>query len=123
MKLIIQQRSETPIYEQLYSEIVSQILKGKLAANECLPSIRVIARELEISVIPVKTAYEMLEKDGYIYTVQGKGCFVCDLGSDLYRKKQQLVEQRVVELTEFARQIDLPDNETLLMVEKYLGHS
>ena len=59
IKLTVQTRIEKPIYEQLYSQIVSEILSGQLTANECLPSIRLVAKELQISVIPVKTDYEM----------------------------------------------------------------
>lgn len=120
MKIIVQQRSETPIYEQLYSQIVTQILNGQAAANECLPSIRVVSKELEISVIPVKTAYDMLEKDRYIYTVPGKGCFVKDLGEDLNRKKRQIVEKRVAELAEFTKSLDLPNDATLALMQKHL---
>lgn len=121
MKLTVQTRIEKPIYEQLYSQIVSQILCGMVTANECLPSIRLVAKELQISVIPVKTAYEMLERDGYIYTQQGKGCYVKDLGGDLARKKQQLVEKRAQELAEFAKMVDLPAEETISMLEKHLN--
>ena len=79
MKLIVQTRIETPIYEQLFDQIRAEILTGKLSADDVLPSIRLVARELGISVIPVKTAYEMLENQGFIYTVQGKGCFVANI--------------------------------------------
>ncbi len=65
-----------PAYRQLYEQIVGQILRGEILPDECLPSIRSVAEELRISVVTVKTAYEMLESGGYIYTVAGKGCFV-----------------------------------------------
>ena len=87
MKLLVQTRTETPIYEQLYGQIRAQILSGQIAPNTVLPSIRVVARELTISVIPVKTAYEMLEQQGYIYTLQGKGCFVAEIAD---REAQRL---------------------------------
>lgn len=79
MKLFVQTRIDTPIYEQLFSQLRAQILSGQIEAHYCLPSIRLVARELIISVIPVKTAYDMLEQQGYIYTVQGKGCFVAEI--------------------------------------------
>ncbi len=79
MKLFVQTRIDTPIYEQLFSQLRAQILSGQIEAHYCLPSIRLVARELTISVIPVKTAYDMLEQQGYIYTVQGKGCFVAEI--------------------------------------------
>lgn len=87
MKLIVQTRAETPIYEQLFDQIRAQILTGKLAADDVLPSIRLVARELGISVIPVKAAYDMLENQGFIYTIQGKGCFVANIAD---REQQRL---------------------------------
>lgn len=81
MKLLVQNSSDTPLYLQLFSQIQEQILSGVLQANECLPSLRLVARELQISVLPVRTAYELLEEKGYIYIVQGKGCFVAKLPS------------------------------------------
>lgn len=121
MKLIVQTKTEKPLYEQLYSQIVSQILSGQLTANECLPSIRLVAKELQISVIPVKSAYEMLEQDGYIYTQQGKGCFVKDLGEELRRKKQQIVTEKIAELKDTADKLGLSSDEVTDLIEKYLG--
>ena len=120
MKLIIQQRSETPIYEQLYSQIVSQILSGQIMGGEQLPSIRFVARELEISVIPIKSCYEMLEKDGYIYTVQGKGCFVRNLGDELRLKSQQIVADKIAVLKDTASTLGLTQSEMSALVDKYL---
>lgn len=120
MKLIVQQRSETPIYEQLYSQIVSQILSGQITADEQLPSIRFVAKEMQISVIPVKTCYEMLENDGYIYTVQGKGCFVRDMGDELRKKKQQIVKEKIAELKDTAATLGLTQSEISALVDKYL---
>ncbi|MCM1194806.1 MAG: GntR family transcriptional regulator [Corallococcus sp.] len=120
MKLVIQQRSETPIYEQIYSQIVTEILNGSAAADECLPSIRVVSRELCISVIPVKTAYDMLERDGYIYAVQGKGCFVKKLGDEQLVKKLELVENKARELAELINDLNLPVGEAEKIIGKIL---
>lgn len=117
MKLIIQQHSEITIYEQLYSQIVNQILNGTLTADECLPSIRVVSRELQISVIPVKTAYELLEKNGYIYTVQGKGCFV-KKQSSIDERKLQLAENKINELINFTKEIGLTQDEVIGIIKK-----
>lgn len=117
MKLIVQQRSEVAIYEQLYSQIVNQILNGSLTADECLPSIRVVSRELQISVIPVKTAYEMLERDGYIYTLQGKGCFVKRQAS-ADERRLKIVESKVNELIELAENLGLSRDEVIELVKK-----
>lgn len=81
MKLLVHSDSDTPLYLQLFLQIEEQILSGALQAEQCLPSIRLVARELEISVLPVRAAYDLLEERGYIYTVQGKGCFVAQLPS------------------------------------------
>lgn len=116
MKLIVQQRSEVAIYEQLYSQIVHQILNGSLTADECLPSIRVVSRELQISVIPVKTAYELLENDGYIYTVQGKGCFVKHQTS-IDERRKQLAERKVNELIELAKDLGLSSDELVSLIK------
>lgn len=120
MKLVVQQRSEVPIYEQLYSQIVNQILNGSLTADECLPSIRVVSKELQISVIPVKTAYEMLERDGYIYALQGKGCFV-KRQTSVDERKRKIAENKVDELIELARNLDLSDEEIINLLRKKLS--
>lgn len=118
MKLIVQQRSEVAIYEQLYSQIVNQILNGTLTADECLPSIRVVSRELQISVIPVKTAYEMLERDGYIYTMQGKGCFV-KRQTSMDEKRLQIAENKVCELVDLAKNLGLKCYEIIDLIKKH----
>ena len=116
MKLVVQQRSEVPIYEQLYSQIVNQILNGSLTADECLPSIRVVSKELQISVIPVKTAYEMLENDGYIYTMQGKGCFV-KRQSSIDERKKQIANSKANELVELAKDLGMGFDEIVDLIK------
>lgn len=118
MKLIIQPKSETPIYEQLYNQIVLQILGGQVAANECLPSIRVVAKELQISVIPVKTAYEKLEKDGYMYTVPAKGCFAADIRTQRDSRKKALATQSMQNAIDYCKRLGLTYEEVLVIVEK-----
>ncbi|MBR2565156.1 MAG: GntR family transcriptional regulator [Paenibacillus sp.] len=82
MNVTISNKSEKPIYEQLYEQISAQILKGELVSGYCLPPIRQAALELGVSVITVKKAWEGLERSGLIYTVTGKGCFVTEFTSD-----------------------------------------
>ena len=91
LKLVISPKSERPIYEQVYNQIATGILSGELAPDSTLPSIRGIAAELGISVITVKSAYDALEKDGYIYTRAGKGCFVSP------ETPSSLMDRRLVE--------------------------
>ncbi|MBR0375775.1 MAG: GntR family transcriptional regulator, partial [Firmicutes bacterium] len=76
MDIIISNANNSPIYEQIYDQIKSSILSGRLQEGDMLPSIRALAKDLRISVITTKRAYDELEKDGYIHTVAGKGCFV-----------------------------------------------
>ena len=76
MNIFIDNKSGTPIYDQIYSQIKNQIISGALKENEALPSIRGLARDLRISFITTKRAYEELEKEGFVYTVPAKGCYV-----------------------------------------------
>ncbi len=118
MQLTVSPKSETPLYEQLYKQIAAQILAHKIEANHCLPSIRVVARELQISVIPVKAAYDKLETDGYIYTVPGKGCFVKEMRTD--NRKAALAEQKLKEALEYCKGIGLNDEEIREITNKIL---
>ena len=88
MKLLIDHKSILPIYDQIYSQIKEQILLGVLQDHEQLPSIRGLAKDLRISFITTKRAYEELEKDGFIYTVQAKGCYVAPRNSAQFREEQ-----------------------------------
>lgn len=118
MKLIVTPKSETPIYEQLYRQIVAQILSGDVAADQCLPSIRFVARELNVSVIPVKAAYEKLEQDGYIYTIPSKGCFVRALNEN---KRTELAKEKIAKCVQYCRQLNLTDEEILqIITESFL---
>ena len=87
MQLYIDNRSGTPIYDQIYSQIKSQIISGDLQADDALPSIRGLARDLRISVITTKRAYDELEREGFLYTVPAKGCFVASRNVELLREE------------------------------------
>ncbi len=76
MQIYLDHRSGAAIYDQIYTQIKTQIISGGIQQDEALPSIRSLAKDLHISVITTKRAYDELEKEGYIYTVAGKGCFV-----------------------------------------------
>lgn len=86
MNIIISNSSGVPIYEQIEEQIKTQIMAGSLSAGDALPSMRMLAKELKISIITTKRAYEDLERDGYISSVQGKGCFVNAMNSDLVKE-------------------------------------
>lgn len=86
MDIIIRNTGEVPIYDQITRQIKSLILKGELREGEALPSMRLLARELRISVITTKRAYEELEREGFLTTVPGKGCFVAPRNLELVRE-------------------------------------
>lgn len=110
--IIITNSGETPIYQQITDQIKGAILRGELKAEQPLPSIRVLAKELKISVITTKRAYEELEKEGLIYTIRGKGSFVADHGEHLIEKsKQRLVEEKLLEAMEAAQLMGLSKSE------------
>ena len=99
MDIVLKKDSEEPIYNQIYSQIVSQILNHTLESRSRLPPIRTIANELRISVIPVKMAWEALDKDGYIYTASGRGTFVSDLDHSSIEDKKQKEARLLAEQT------------------------
>ncbi|WP_461370935.1 GntR family transcriptional regulator [Candidatus Darwinibacter acetoxidans] len=104
MDLIITNTGEVPIYQQIVDQIKGAVLRGELAADEPLPSIRLLSKELQISVITTKRAYEELEKDGLIYTIPGKGSFVADQSERRLREsKQKLVEEKLAEAMKAAK--------------------
>ena len=86
MDIIIRNTGEIPIYEQITRQIKGLILRGDLKEGEALPSMRLLARELRISVITTKRAYEELEREGFLTTVPGKGCFVAPRNLELVRE-------------------------------------
>ena len=88
MDIILSNSSGKPIYEQITDQVKEQIMNGTLSAGDALPSMRVLARELRISVITTKRAYEELERDGFLENVPGKGCFVAPQNRELLREAQ-----------------------------------
>ncbi len=88
MDIILSNSSVKPIYEQITDQVKEQIMAGTLSAGDALPSMRLLAKELRISVITTKRAYDELEADGFLYTVAGKGCFVAEKNLDLIREQK-----------------------------------
>lgn len=96
MNILISNSSDKPIYEQITTQIKQMIISGELAAGDQLPSMRMLAKELRISVITTKRAYEDLERDGFIYTVMGKGSFIADKNMEFVREEQlRIVEEHL----------------------------
>ena len=100
MYILIDNKSGAPIYDQIVAQIKRQILDGSLAEDEALPSIRSLAKDLRISVITTKRAYEELEQEGFIYTMPGKGSYVAP------RDPQLMREENLKKIEEHMRQID-----------------
>ena len=104
MNIIISNSSGKPIYEQITSQIKNMIVAGELKPGEALPSMRLLAKELRISVITTKRAYEDLEPDGYIYSVVGKGSFVADANMELMKEEHlRRIEENLQNAVEAAR--------------------
>lgn len=122
MNIIISNSSGVPIYEQIEEQIKTQIMAGSLSAGDALPSMRVLAKELKISIITTKRAYEDLERDGYISSVQGKGCFVNAMNSDLVKENMLFSIQELFDTAvdkAFIGKISLEElTETLSIIYK-----
>ncbi len=104
MDIILSNSSGKPIYEQIADQVKEQILSGTLSAGDALPSMRVLAKELRISVITTKRAYEELERDGFLDNVPGKGCFVAPQNRELLREAQlRRVEDVLAQAVDEAR--------------------
>ena len=104
MDIIISNSSGKPIYKQIADQVKEQIMAGALAAGDALPSMRLLAKELRISVITTKRAYEELERDGFLENVPGKGCFVAPQNRELLREAQlRRVEEKLTQAIEEAR--------------------
>lgn len=88
MDLVISNADSRPIYAQIADQVKSAVIAGRLAAGEALPSMRLLARQLHISVITTKRAYEELERDGFLENVAGKGCFVAQKNTEFLREEQ-----------------------------------
>ena len=102
--IIISNSSGKPLYEQIADQVKEQIMAGALAAGDALPSMRLLAKELRISVITTKRAYEELERDGFLENVPGKGCFVAPQNRELLREAQlRRVEEKLTQAIEEAR--------------------
>lgn len=117
MKILIDNKSGAPIYDQIYSQIKNQIINGTLEENEMLPSIRGLAKDLRISFITTKRAYEELEKDGFIYTLPGKGCYVASKNVELLREENlKKIEGYIDEIVRLAASCNLSKQDIIEMV-------
>ena len=103
MIILIDNKSGEPIYNQIYAQIRRQIISGELKENELLPSIRGLAKDLRISFLTTKRAYDELEKYGFIYTVQGKGCYVAPKNVELIREENlKKIEEHIEQIAQLS---------------------
>mgnify|MGYP004447832191 CR=1 FL=1 len=120
VKILISNSSKLPIYEQIVNSIKEAIVQGELAPNEKLPSIRSLAKDLNISVITTKRAYEELENQGFIETVGGKGCYVSFFNKELvYEEKLKEIEEKLQEVLAIARSIKLDKSDIQSMIDLF----
>ena len=116
MLILIDNKSGAPIYDQIFTQIKGHILSGELKQDEALPSIRGLAKDLRISVITTKRAYEELERAGFVYTVPGKGSFVAAKNNELLREEHlKKIEEYMTAIADLARGAGLGRGEVLEM--------
>ncbi|MEK4024708.1 MULTISPECIES: GntR family transcriptional regulator [unclassified Sporosarcina] len=112
MQIIISNSSKEPIYEQITNQIKSSILAGELKEGDVIPSMRKLAKDLHISVITTKRAYEELEKAGFIYSIVGKGSFVAEQNLEMIReKKLKVIEEQLSMVIANSREIGMSTEE------------
>ncbi len=118
MKIIISNSANVPIYDQIAEQIKAQIISGELTEGEALPSMRTLAKDLHISVITTKRAYEELEKEGFIESYTGKGSFVCKQNMNLIREeKLKEIEEHMQRIVSLAGPLDISLKELKDMLE------
>ena len=104
MNIMISNTSDEPIYLQIVNQIKEQIIQGELEESQLLPSIRNLAKELKISVITTKRAYDELENEGFIVTVAGKGSYVAAMNKEMFREtKVKMIEEKMTEAIATAK--------------------
>ncbi len=117
MHILIDNKSGAPIYDQIYTQIKDQIIRGELKEHDMLPSIRGLAKDLRISFVTTKRAYDELEKEGFLYTIQAKGCFVAPKNTELLREENlKKIEDHIDQIVRLAASCNLSREEILNMV-------
>ena len=121
MKIVIKNKSELPIYEQIEQQIKAQILEGSVTEDELLPSIRQLARDLKISVITTTRVYNDLAEEGFIISVTGKGYFVAPRNNELLRERMLCeMEDKLEQAVQNGRNAGLSDDEIIAALKKFL---
>ena len=122
MKMIISNSSSVPIYEQIKKSIINQILEGELNEDELLPSIRVLAQDIKISAMTIKKAYDELEKEGYLKSIQGKGTFVAPKNTQLAKEQAQKdIEKYIEKIVSISNRFQIDENDVIEMFKIIYG--
>lgn len=112
MKIIISNSSSVPIYEQIKNQIVEQIMSDELKEDEMLPSIRNLSKDIKISLMTIKKAYDQLEEDGYIISITGKGTFVAPKNTELaLEQAKKEIEEHLDKVVELATKFNISKKE------------
>ena len=118
MKIIISNSSRVPIYEQIKNTIINQIITGELQEDEALPSIRNLATDIRISVMTIKKAYDELEQEGYIISIQGKGTFVAPKNTELVKEQAKKdIEMHISKIIEISNKFNIAKEDILDLFE------
>lgn len=122
MKMIISNSSSVPIYEQIKKTIINQILEGELDEDELLPSIRVLAQDIKISAMTIKKAYDELEKEGYLKSIQGKGTFVAPKNTEIAKEQAQKdIEDYIEKIVAISNRFKIDENDVIEMFKLIYG--
>ena len=122
MKMIISNSSSVPIYEQIKKTIINQILEGELNEDELLPSIRVLAQDIKISAMTIKKAYDELEKEGYLKSIQGKGTYVAPKNTELAKEQAQKdIEKYIEKIVSISNRFQIDENDVIEMFKIIYG--
>lgn len=117
MHLVISNSSSVPIYEQIKEQIIEQIMNDELKEDEMLPSIRSLSKDIKISLMTIKKAYDQLESDGYIVSIAGKGTFVASRNSNLVKEHaQKEIEYNIQKAIDLAARYDISKDEIIDLV-------
>ncbi|MCR5700862.1 MAG: GntR family transcriptional regulator [Lachnospiraceae bacterium] len=122
MNILIDQLSQTPIYEQIESQIRQNILSGKLEANYMMPSIRKMAKELGVGIITVKRAYDDMCNEGLLISLQGRGVFVADIDTDKEKEVRfNGLREKLLDVKAYCDTSDISKEELIKEIEKMYG--
>lgn len=116
MKIIISNSSSVPVYEQIKKSIINQIMEGGLNEDEQLPSIRVLAQDIKISAMTIKKAYDELETEGYLKSIQGKGTFVAPKNTEFAKEQAQKdIEKLIEKIVNISKRFQIEESDVIDM--------